>query len=99
MKFSKITFLVLAVVSSYSLQAALPPLWQSVQEFQGLLKDPQLGECVNSSDTILDIKKVSDGFVIMTRERKIKVRVESFSSGRPGPIQFKYHFEKEGARN
>jgi hypothetical protein len=84
---------VFCAVTFSSLGAALPPLWDSVQELEGFLKDPALKEHFDGSDSILSIERAPGGLLVSTQTKEVWVTVVSKPLEHPGPAQFEYHFE------
>jgi hypothetical protein len=89
----KITSLVLVMLGfSLSAHAALPPLYQSLNEYKALLNDARLAKSMTSAEMIKDIKRTDAGFEIMTNLQTIQVQVIPLPQGQPGPQQFSFKF-------
>lgn len=77
-----------------SIFAALPPLWQNVQELKIILNDKRLGDFLNSGDVIQSVKKTDDGWIIVTNHKRLNVKVQYENSQNPGPVQFRISFQE-----
>ncbi len=77
---------------STSIQAVLPPYYQSLKEYQALLDDPQLKELFNSAEMLVDIKREEKRFIIETSQNILIVTVEYEKPTQPGPAIFKFTF-------
>lgn len=73
--------------------AALAPLSQSVREITAILSYPSFSDKLSTGSSIEDIKKVSDGYLIVTGTQALKVTVEYDKKKRIGPKKFTLHFE------
>lgn len=86
-------FLCSITIFSWSfLSAALPPLYTSVSQIQGLLSDPQLAALLGASEPLESIVRTEEGFVITTAHSKLLVVVTAKAQQMPGPISFEYSF-------
>lgn len=83
-----------AVACSCSLEAVLPPLWQGVAELKAILEDRYLGHYLSSGDYIVDIKKVDDGYIIISAKDQIHAQViyDQPPAGFVGPAKFHIQF-------
>lgn len=72
------------------IEAALPPLYQSLNEYKALLVNPQLTEKLTSADLIQSIQRESSSFLIKTNKHTLKIDVIYDPQKSPGPA--KYHF-------
>lgn len=84
--------LLTALTLAGSVQAALPPLYQSSAEINAIMIDDQLGRKLQSGELITDIHKNEQGYLITTNHNRLQVNVEYMPS-RPGPVKFNLHFE------
>lgn len=73
--------------------AALPPLFEDIAEIKAILEDQQLGQLLESGDSIMEIKKVEKGFLIKTNHHKLFAHVIYRPSRMPGPAQFEIEFK------
>lgn len=75
--------------------AALPPLAQSIREYEALLSDPKFYALLGSAERIRDILRTEHGFLVFTEHYVMKVDV--LYGGRDqqliGPIHFELEFE------
>lgn len=72
---------------------ALAPLAQSIREISAILSYPTLSDHLPSSASIQDIKKVDEGYLIITNSQVLKVLVEYDSKKRIGAKKFTLHFD------
>lgn len=76
-----------------SLFGALPPLWKDVAELKAILEDQQLGNFLNSGEAILEIKKNSKGWNILTNHGKLRIKVNYEKQQMPGKGNFTLEFK------
>lgn len=86
----KYLFSSLILVSS--VHALLPPLYETLHQFQGLLNDPILVQKLNSGEAIESIQKEDDQFIVTTNKQVLKVKVEALPQTMPGPAHYQYVF-------
>lgn len=84
--------LILGTLMSAHLCAALPPLYETLKEYQALLASPQITEKLVSADAIQDIQRDSYGFLIKTNKHNLKVDVVYEPQNHPGPSKFHFVF-------
>lgn len=72
--------------------AALAPLQQSIREMQSVLMYPGLNDLISQSDQIQEITRVSDGYLVITKEKVIKGKVIFHKGKRIGPKKFTIKF-------
>ena len=89
-----LTLFLLGAMVSGNAFAALPPLWQGVNEIKAILEDQQLSNVIPSGDVILKIIKIRDGYLVVTNKRKAFVKVNYEQNQQPGPVKFKIEFGK-----
>lgn len=92
MKFLLSACLALLTVSG-SAYALLPPLYQTAGEIQAIVSDSQLGSKLQAGEPIIDIRKNSKGYEIITNKHRVQVTFEYKKTARPGPAQYILHFE------
>lgn len=86
-------FLGACVVFSNSLSAALPPLYQEINEIKAILDDEKLSHYLSSGDLILSINRVEKGYVILTNhDQKLVAEVVYDQNRKIGPAQFQIVF-------
>lgn len=73
--------------------AALPPLYQTLNEYKTLLTSKELTEKLNSADAIVDIKRDQAGFTITTNKHILKVDVVYEKTEMIGPAHFHFNFQ------
>jgi hypothetical protein len=75
--------------------AVLSPFYQSIKEIETILKDNRLYDEVNQNDTVLEIKKIEDGYLIFTSKFLIKAKVGYIPTNLIGPQSFEVEFENK----
>ncbi len=89
--------LILTTVASLtllsSLEAALPPLYQTSAEIKAIMMDPQLGQKLESGEVITKIEKTGKGYEIFTNQHRLQVDVIHQPAERPGPIPYVLEFQ------
>lgn len=87
-------FLALAVASSLSAMAALPPLGNSLRELRALIQDAEFYKTVSSAEIIENITKTDYGYFVTTTHKQIEVHIlYSEVKGRLGPAPFTLTYE------
>lgn len=81
--------MVVAVANVYS---ALPPLYQSLKEYEELLANPKLAEKLTSADYIQNIQRDESGFLIQTNKHTMRVDIIFDRQDMPGPAKFHFVF-------
>lgn len=81
-----------SILLAGSANAALPPLWQGVNEVKAILEDQQLSNALPSGDVLIKIVKKPDGYLLITNKRKVLVKIIPQESAMPGPTKFKLEF-------
>jgi len=76
------------LISATSLDALLPPLYQSANEIQVLLRSENLGQFLHSGEQIVEIAKVDGGYRIYTLDHTLEASVVYKPNERPGPAKF-----------
>lgn len=79
--------------------AALSPLNQSIVEFRTIINSPELSQLLTQNEVILGIERIEQGYVIITNQSEMLVEVSFQPSERPGPKEFKLHFNKPRPMN
>lgn len=78
---------------SLNLNALLPPLYESIHQFQAVINDPKLSDNFQSGEALLSIEQNGDGiFLIKTNQHTLEAKVESLPVSMPGPGHYKVHF-------
>jgi hypothetical protein len=77
-----------------SVEAALPPVYQSAKEFRALLDSPTLTEIIDSGEPIKIIIRDKNGFIVKTNKHLLKVDVVYDPMGQPGPVKFHLAFHE-----
>lgn len=75
-----------------SIDAALPPFYQSVNEYRSLLNDKQLEKALVSAEGIREIKRTENGFTIISNKHTLDVELIYDSQAMPGPANFHFIF-------
>lgn len=72
--------------------AALPPLWEDIAELKAILNDEHLSSNLSahlqSGEVILAIKKIDQGWMIVTNHHQLPIRIVPKPQEMPGPMQF-----------
>lgn len=89
----------LPILSVRSLQAALPPFYQSVKELDAILHDPGFNGQFTSADYIETIEHVADGWRLTTNKRTVLAKIVHKKSQMPGPLQFDIEWKVIGSEN
>lgn len=79
---------------SSSLQAVLPPLYQTSKELRMVLEGDLLGKALPDGEPILEIRKNDKGYEITTLHYHVQANIVYKPTGRPGPVQFEVQFQK-----
>lgn len=82
----------LFLVGINPLSAALPPFYQSVAEYEQLLKEPQLEKALGSGQIIQAIDRTPYGFVVKGNRSEVKVQIVYDPQHFPGPQKFHFVF-------
>lgn len=84
-----------ALIFSFNLSAfaALPPLHESVKEFQSLLNNPFLTKNLSVGESITEIAKDHDEFIVTTTKSVMIVKIIYEPQKMPGPAHFRFEFE------
>ncbi len=79
------------------MEAALPPLWQTVREIKSILSDEQLGNYFSSAEQIQEIRKEGDEYFVKGTASSCRVEIIYLPAedGRVGPASFKLIFHNE----
>jgi len=80
------------LVLSSPLFAILSPLDQSVKEFQTLVASPELRDSFPTSETVQDIWRLGNRFIVSSENRQVTVEVVYSSSKQVGPQEFSFNF-------
>lgn len=75
--------------------SALPPLAQSTREIQSILADSRFYEALGSAESIREILRTEEGYLILTQTYALKVHVlyDRADTKRIGPAQYHLEFE------
>lgn len=73
--------------------SALPPLYEDIAEIKAILEDQRLGQLLESGESIKEIKKSDQGYIIKTNHHKLYVKVIYKPNKMPGPAQFEIEFK------
>jgi hypothetical protein len=84
-------FGLMALMMQLKLSAALPPLYQSMNEFKALLTNQQLIDQLDAAEALVEIKKEKGGFQIVTSKKTLWAELIYDPIEMAGPAKF--HFE------
>jgi hypothetical protein len=91
----KLLFLLPAVMTLIStLDAALPPLYQTSNEINAILKSPEFGKKLHSGEVIETIQKNEAGYLVTTNYHTLQIDILYQENGKIGPAQFNLQFEE-----
>lgn len=74
--------------------AALSPFYESLSEYQSLLKSQELTNKLGSAEGIRDIKRTDKGFIITTYQSTLNVDLIYDPQEHPGPAKFHFVFHE-----
>lgn len=86
------TLAVLILTIQLTIFASLPPLFEDIAEIQAILSDHRLNQLLESGESILEITKTKNGFLIKTNDHKLFAKVVYKPINRPGPLKFDIEF-------
>lgn len=72
--------------------SALPPLYESLNEYKSLLNSQELATKLGSAEGIQDIKRTDKGFQITTHRYNLDVDIVFEPQNFPGPAKFHFIF-------
>jgi len=81
------------------LSALLPPLWQGIAEIQAIIEDKRLGEHLHAGESLLEIKKVEGGYLLITNQQLLFAEIIVEPSTIAGPKKFTVVFIPQSASN
>lgn len=81
-----------ALVMTTTVDAALPPVYQSTKEYRALLDSPNLTEILGSAEPIVSIVREENGFMVKTNRHSLRVDVIYDPMDHPGPAKFHLQF-------
>lgn len=88
-------FLCLSLFASISsLDAALPPLYATLNEYKSLLNDQELADKLGSAESIRDIKRTESGFIVTGNRYSLHVDLIYEPQNHPGPAKFHFVFHE-----
>ena len=88
----KVFLMIACLMCTISGFAILPPFYQSSIEIKRILNDPHTGEKLGSGQLILDIRRVENGWEIITPKYQMNVDVIYIPTHRVGPAEFELEF-------
>ena len=80
------------MLSCYSGEALLPPLWQSIDEIKSMLEQPDLSNYLESADYIENISRIEKGFLITTNKHILEAHIHYLPQDKPGRALFSWTF-------
>jgi hypothetical protein len=80
------------------LGAALPPLFQTAEEIQTILKPDELSNVLPAGEPIIEIRRTDKGYELLTLRYRIQAEIKYISQPYPGPAQFKVHYSQAEKR-
>lgn len=91
----KVIFSLITAAVSFSAlaNAALPPVYQSLNEYKALIKDPELASKLGTgAEGIQKITRTEQGFQISTKNYNLNVDIVFEPLPYPGPAKFHFVF-------
>jgi len=73
-KVKKVIF-ILIILFGIKLHAALPPFFHTLREIEAIISDSRLHEELGGGEPILEVKRVDEGYLILTNRYTLKVEV------------------------
>lgn len=71
-----------------TVEAALPPLYQSLKEYKALIESPELSQQLGAAAVILNITRESNGFIVVSSRKTLLVDVVYDPQDHAGPAKF-----------
>ncbi|MBN9378960.1 MAG: hypothetical protein J0H93_11340 [Chlamydiales bacterium] len=68
--------------------AALPPIFEDIAEIKAILDDQKFINLLDSADSIKEISKKENGYLVKTNKLEIFARIIYKPIPRPGPLSF-----------
>lgn len=84
--------LALSVLMIPSVEALLPPFYESLAEYKALLNNKELEENLGSGQWIEEITRNEKGFMIKTPKYVMHIDVVYKNTGKIGPAEFELKF-------
>jgi hypothetical protein len=76
-----------------SLEALLPPLYQTADEIAAVVKEHELGNALPSGEPIVGIRKTENGYMVFTTNHQVEATIVYEPATRPGPARFSVKFQ------
>lgn len=93
----KKVFLGIMLMGVSTIQAVLPPLYETLAEYKALLENPQLARSLNSGEAIESIQRTDKQFLIITNKRVVTIDIIYEHQDFPGPRRFHFEFPRESS--
>lgn len=84
----------LLLFASQPIFGALSPLNQSLEEIRSITQSSSLNQYLSQAEPVLEIRKIGNGYVIVTGSREMHVDVIYLKQEMPGPKKFKLIFHE-----
>jgi hypothetical protein len=97
-KWNKLLACGLLLTLTAPLGAILPPLFQTAEEIQTILKGNELGRVLPSGEPIVEIRKTDSGYELLTAHYRLQAEISYLPQKQPGPAQFKVHYSQAEKR-
>jgi len=81
-----------AIVYIASINALLPPFYESVKEYKALLDSPELSNYISAGEAIEVIERKQNVFFIRANKKNLKVDIVYDPQNHPGPAKFHFVF-------
>lgn len=87
-------FIALILLAGAPAYALLSPLNQSIAELKGIIENDDLTEYLPSSEKILAIDAVEQGYLIRTQNYTMLIQIVFKRQDRPGPAKYELIFHE-----
>ena len=77
-----------------TVEAALPPLYQTSKEIKDILGNPEFDQKLHSGEVIESIQKNDKGYLVSTNYNTLQVNIIYQKTERIGPAAFTLQFEE-----
>lgn len=85
---------ILLLLPCTTICGALPSIYQSIDEYQALLENPQLGSLMGNNETIESILRTPQGFLVKGKHLQLEVEIVYVEEEGTGPQEFDLKFKE-----
>lgn len=90
----KYLFIFAILCFSSTSYALLSPLGQSIEEIKAVISSPELHHYLKESETIQEIRRLEDTYVIITNKSRLSVMIHYLPTKKVGPREFTLDFSR-----